>query len=504
MSMKNSLYYRKRTLSTDSVEATDSKRLRRLSTQTIGDDASFSMPSPGSSRVGSTMDAPFLDELSRRVQRTPTRPRISTSSSFPRSAPLSRASSMDSEGFHALIRSASVVSDGRRKRDSMAPGEMYTFKEHSAFHNVKSVNSIDYSAPSTGDAATDNPAAPPIGWSHSNALVFGRGNRVYHKTMADTEGVAQQLTKLTSGMGILRLVHCAGVDQPNTVTLAMSGGLMQIWDISARQSVREWKVKGPSAMAFNGALLTVGDEKGALRHYDTRVSETAKMKDQAKKVTRHQGRITALAWSRDGNFVASGDQNGVILMWDIRKPRVPVEVGEMVQRRRKMQHVGAITALAWCPWFGKYLVSGDSAPDCTGTIRIWDMSFDGDSSAKYPERPTKLELDAQVTSLHFSPQINELLSTHGAGRITEVPSLFNAEPLHARMRNSIAVHQFPSMRHVTTAPVAQKGVAGSVLSPNGQRIVLAVPEEAQLKVWDVWGKFREAKQKSLLETCIIR
>ena len=60
------------------------------------------------------------------------------------------------------------------------------------------------------------------------------------------------------------------------------------------------------------------------------------------------------------------------------------------------------------------------------------MSNDGDSSAKYPERPTKLELDAQVTSLHFSPQINELLSTHGGGRVTEVPSLFNAEPLHAR------------------------------------------------------------------------
>ena len=51
-------------------------------------------------------------------------------------------------------------------------------------------------------------------------------------------------------------------------------------------------------------------------------------------------------------------------------------------------------ALAWCPWFGKYLVSGDSAPDGSGTIRVWDMTNDGDSLARNPERPNKLELDA--------------------------------------------------------------------------------------------------------------
>ena len=106
--------------------------------------------------------------------------------------------------------------------------------------------------------------------------------------------------------------------------------------------------------------------------------------------------------------------------------------------------------------------------------------------------------------MHFSPQINELLSTHGAGKITEVPSLSHAPPLKPRIANSIAVHQFPLMRHVRTVSVARKGVAGSVLSPNGHRIVLAVPEEGQLKVWDVWGKFKAPKQKSLFESCAIR
>ena len=99
-------------------------------------------------------------------------------------------------------------------------------------------------------------------------------------------------------------------------------------------------------MVFNAALLTVGDEKGTLRHYDTRANDIAKMRDQSKKVTRHQSPISALAWSREKVYVASGDQSGLILVWDIRKPRVPLEVGIMVQRRRKMQHAGAITVSA--------------------------------------------------------------------------------------------------------------------------------------------------------------
>ena len=239
---------------------------------------------------------------------------------------------MDSEGFNALMRSASVSE----------PRTGPTFLEHSAFHNVRAVNTIDYSGSSASDA-TEVPTGPPIGWSHSNALVFGRGNRVYHKTMADTEGVAQQLTKLGDSMGTLRLVECAGKEQPNTIVLATSTGHTQLWDLAAKKVVQQWKMKSPSAMAWNGALLTIGDEKGTLRHYDTRATDPAKMRDQTKKVTRHQGRITALAWARDGYCVASGDQNGLILVWDIRKPRIPLEVGEMVQRRRKMQHVGAIT-----------------------------------------------------------------------------------------------------------------------------------------------------------------
>ncbi|KAI0363239.1 WD40 repeat-like protein [Pilatotrama ljubarskyi] len=403
----------------------------------------------------------------------------------------------------------------------MTPADPPTYAPHSAYHVLRSVNNIDYSVASAGEAADSAPASP-VSWSQSNAVVFGRGNRVHYKNMADTEDVAQQLCKLTSSLGNLRLVQCGGKDQPNIVALATSNGWIQLWDLVAKKMVMNWKLKSVTSMCFGDNMLTVGDEKGTLRHYDPRVNDSTKLKEQLKKVTRHQGRILTGAWKEDGKFLATGDQNGLVLVWDARRPRVPLEVGEMVQRRRKMQHVGAVTALAWCPWQNKYLVTGDSTTEGTGTIRVWDVSLVDDNATSTSEWPTKVELDAQVTSLHFSPHIRELLSTHGPGKtappsttpatpitpiedpFTSIPLPVHIDPFVSKISNSVVVHQFPTMRHVTTVSVAKKNVAGSVLSPNGHRIVFEVPEESQLKVWEVWGKFKAPRAPSLYEACAIR
>ena len=114
-------------------------------------------------------------------------------------------------------------------------------------------------------------------------------------------------------------------------------------------------------------------------------------------------------------------------------------------------------------------------------------------------------MDAPVTSVHFSPHINELLTTHGAGARTEVPSLSagGAEPLRSRLANCVAVHQFPRMRSIRATQAAQHAIAGSVLSPNGHRVAVAVPEEGQLKVWEVWGKLKEGPRQSF-SSCMIR
>ena len=68
----------------------------------------------------------------------------------------------------------------------------------------------------------------------------------------------------------------------------------------------------------------------------------SKMKEQSRKVTRHQSRITSLEWNVDGKILASGDQSGIVYCWDLGE-KVPLDVGEFIQRRKKMQHVGAVS-----------------------------------------------------------------------------------------------------------------------------------------------------------------
>ena len=62
--------------------------------------------------------------------------------------------------------------------------------------------------------------------------------------------------------------------------------------------------------------------------------------------------------------------------------------------------------------------------------------------------------------------------------------------------NSIVVHAVPSLRHVVTVAASAKGLGGSVLNAAATKVVVAVPEESKLKLWEVWGKVKETRRHS--------
>jgi cell division cycle 20, cofactor of APC complex len=178
----------------------------------------------------------------------------------------------------------------------------------------------------------------PMALSQRNILVFGRGNRVHLKNLTINEDIVG-LAKVKDGH--LRLLECGGEDLPNAIALATSKGLIQIWDITAKKMTTSWETKPVTSMTWNGPVLTVGGEKGSIRHFDTRIKDAGKMKDQTKRVLRHQARITSLAWNHDGKVLASGDEGGMVYCWDSRQ-NAPLDVGDLIQRRRKMHHTGAV------------------------------------------------------------------------------------------------------------------------------------------------------------------
>ncbi|KAG5641711.1 hypothetical protein DXG03_004398 [Asterophora parasitica] len=399
-----------------------------------------------------------------------------------------------------------------------------SYPESSAkFHLRNTKLTLDFSLPPAEEPLSL--ASSLLACSTQNVLFFSRGNRVHFKNTITSEDIGQ-LCKLQDSHGDLRIIECGGVDQPDIVALGTSKGLIQIWDVKTKKKTASWSTKSVTAMRWNGPVLTVGGEKGTIRHYDTRIAPTSKMKEQVRKVTRHQSRITSLEWNVEGKILASGDQSGVVYCWDSRE-KVPLDVGEFIQRRKKMQHPGAISALAFCPWQPKLLASGD----VEGTIHLWNVN--ASLSHSNAATPGKLELGAPITSLHFSPQCKELLSTHGSkppsppateppppttptiavpGASTRrrsntnnsIPSLPPPVWPKVSMENSIAVHSYPSLRHVTTYPLLNKPISSSVLNAGGTKIVLAVPDEGKISVCDVWAKRKELKRQPSFFNSTIR
>lgn len=212
------------------------------------------------------------------------------------------------------------------------------FPKASAKTNLKIDKAIVDFTVSAEEACLDS---WPVGWSYNNVLVFGRGNRVHYKNLATNEDIGQ-LCKLKDDAGNLKWVDCGGKDQPDLVAIATDKGAIQVWDLLTKKMTTSWHSKGMTCMKWNGPILSVASERGAIRHYDTRIKPTAKLKEMAKRVTRHEAKICSLSWNVDGLLLASGDEAGIAHCWDSRKSVSPLEVGEVIQRRKKMQHHGPV------------------------------------------------------------------------------------------------------------------------------------------------------------------
>lgn len=71
------------------------------------------------------------------------------------------------------------------------------------------------------------------------------------------------------------------------------------------------------ALSADGALLAVGDERGAVSVY-VRPERKAKVV-----FTGHVGPVTALAFRDDGRLLASGSGEGTTLVWEVASALTP-------------------------------------------------------------------------------------------------------------------------------------------------------------------------------------
>ncbi|KAF8889122.1 WD40-repeat-containing domain protein [Infundibulicybe gibba] len=355
-----------------------------------------------------------------------------------------------------------------------------------------------------GPGISLDPYSFPISWSRHNRIAVACGNDIYYQDL--TNKTVSHLGTLAAAMpGRLHGIEWGGEGKESILASGTTTGVVKVWDSSREQTfLRMWqeeRLASVGGLSWNGDILAVGSYDGAISLFDVREES------QARRIAGHKGSVLNIQWSPDGNYLASGDDLGMVHMWDKRAGKSLLDPGT---KGPKLRHRAPVKALAWCPWKTDLLATGSIYPE--GKIRIWSTA-----TSAAPEALQTLPLNTSVTSLHWSPHCKELLSTHGSS-FKPVPAPARTrtsghpraerrvvKPVNSPLMNSIIVHEYPSGKRLLTLTAHLAPVVHSCLSPDGQDLFTVCPKEETVKMWHVWSKRTETtKRESAFDKCTIR
>ncbi|OZJ04249.1 hypothetical protein BZG36_02483 [Bifiguratus adelaidae] len=289
-----------------------------------------------------------------------------------------------------------------------------------------------------------------LDWGPSNILAIGLERQVFlwhadsgDVTCLETTGESELITSIKwSGDG-------------SFLAMGTSEGECHIWDVASGQRIRT--MNGHSArvgvMSWDKHIMSSGSRDTTIVHHDVRVREhnIATLKG-------HSGELCGLEWRADGLQLASGGNDNVVNIWDARST---------TPRMTKTNHTAAVKALAWCPWQNSLLASGGGTHD--RNIHFWNATTGA--------RVNSIDTGSQVTSLIWSREYKEILSSHG------YPD------------NQISLWSYPSLKKIVDIPAHDMRVLHTTVSPDFQVVASAAADE-NLKFWRMWESRPKGKGDS--------
>jgi WD40 repeat protein len=144
-------------------------------------------------------------------------------------------------------------------------------------------------------------------------------------------------------------------------------GDVRVWKVATGQLLREWSVPGkPKAVALSpdGKTLATGEETGVIRLWETRTHvERGRLEGV------HSAGVSALAFAPNGCTLASGDKNAGIVLWDLSGKARPRSW--KVEPPEKPSEPSGVSVLRFTP-DGKTL--GSAGAGGLGILDLWEVA----------------------------------------------------------------------------------------------------------------------------------
>lgn len=292
-----------------------------------------------------------------------------------------------------------------------------------------------------------------LDWGSSNMLSIALGSSVY--LWNASAGAACELATVNEDVGPVTSVNWA----PNGRYLAigLNNSHVQLWDSSNSRLVRTLTGVHQSrvgSLAWNNNILTTGGMDGKIVNSDVRIRSHAVQMYQG-----HAEEICGLKWSSSGQHLASGGNDSLLCIWDLSMASSTRPPNQNQWVHRFENHMGAVRALAWCPFQSNLLASGGGGND--RCIKFWNTSTGACLNS--------VDTGSQVCSLLWNKNERELLSSHGSGQ------------------NQLTLWKYPSMVKMAELTGHTSRVLFLAQSPNGCTVASASAGDETVRFWNVFG-----------------
>merc|ERR1712004_14584 len=212
------------------------------------------------------------------------------------------------------------------------------------------------------------------------------------------------------------------------------------------------------ALAWRQFILTSSCNDGKIHNHDVRSRD-----HHVGSFLHHTQCVPGLEWSPDENYLASGSNDNLALIWDARK----INSHDSKPLHELDSHNGCVKALAWNPRARNMLATGGGTVD--RTIKFWNAVSGNETNS--------IDTNSQVCSIIFSTEYDEFISCHGY------------------QLNQLTIWQYPSCKKVVDLCGHEERVLHMTQSPDGA-VICSGSEDETLRFWRVFAPDDSVKAKS--------